>query len=137
MADSFHRQRDLVILESTHKFDKSILVLGTSTTLSPFAETKKYVRAYLKFSAWILEQHGSDTILTYILQTDVRGFIPQGLVKKYMVKRVESILNIRRMYSLRYEVYLSIYLRLGVYWIGVTNEVVYQVNPARVNIQKR
>lgn len=85
------KPRDLSLVEKIE-----CLPTGTICFVSTSVETPKVprisskVRAVLKLNGWILEPLATDppsTKVVYILQTDVRGWVPGLVAKKYLARR--------------------------------------------------
>ncbi|CAG8555102.1 4081_t:CDS:2 [Paraglomus occultum] len=85
------KSRDLSLVEKIE-----CLPTGTICFVSTSVETPKVprisskVRAILKLNGWILEPLATDppsTKVIYILQTDVRGWVPGIVAKKYLTRR--------------------------------------------------
>ncbi|CAG8549928.1 10040_t:CDS:2 [Paraglomus brasilianum] len=85
------KPRDLSLVEKIE-----CLPTGTICFVSTSVETPKVprisskVRAVLKLNGWILEPLATDppsTKVIYVLQTDVRGWVPGIVAKKYLARR--------------------------------------------------
>ncbi|RKO92554.1 hypothetical protein BDK51DRAFT_44125 [Blyttiomyces helicus] len=86
--------RDLALLDR-RDYDPVSGTIAYASTSVDTTKIPKYpgrIRAFLKLNGWILEPlvapNGTvSTRVSYYIQTDVGGFIPGPLVKKYLTKR--------------------------------------------------
>ncbi|KAJ3348482.1 hypothetical protein HDU83_001304 [Entophlyctis luteolus] len=94
------RSRDF-LTANTYRLDNtgdSALIVSTSVTdvLSPpdNGYFSSYVRGEAKAIGWLLSQQGTDVLVTYIVEVDVKGQIPQSLISIIQVQAPLCIANV-------------------------------------------
>jgi hypothetical protein len=98
------RYRDFTLVEKAEEDAETGIIrfASRSVNLSKFTKTSAAVRGHLRLNGWILEPlvcrttHMMCTKLTYLLDANVKGMVPNALVKRYMIKRALMIINLQK-----------------------------------------
>ncbi|CAG8786064.1 11947_t:CDS:2, partial [Acaulospora morrowiae] len=85
------KTRDFSLVEKVDcDSDGTIYFVSTSVITPKIPPCVGKVRANIKLNGWVLQPTSEDpsvTRVTYILQSDVRGWIPSVLARKYLARR--------------------------------------------------
>ncbi|TPX68871.1 hypothetical protein SpCBS45565_g02823 [Spizellomyces sp. 'palustris'] len=104
LSQAVASQRDLALIDRKD-FDPATGAIAYASTSVETTKVPKHpgrVRALLKLNGWLLEPHiASDgvtisTKVSYYIQTDVGGLLPNSVVKRYLARRALVVVGVEQ-----------------------------------------